>query len=135
MECCYCKNITTINKKLNSNYNQSQWKVVECVILSTCHIALVNSINCPSPLIQLLTVIHKSCINDMWFHWCYVGSGLWACKEFSNTSCRMVQFVTIKKTITVIPEFWFIHNLRHKNNTTILRQKNRTEITALQVLD
>jgi len=34
-----------------------------------------------------------------------------------------------------MPEFWFIHNLRHKNDTTILRQKNCTEITALQFLE
>jgi len=38
------------------------------MILSTRHIALINSINCPSTLIQLLTVKHKSCINDMQFH-------------------------------------------------------------------
>ena len=50
MECCYCKNITPINIKNNSNYNPGQWNVAECVILSTSHIALVNSTNCPSTL-------------------------------------------------------------------------------------
>ena len=55
----------------------------------------------------------------MQFHGSCVGSGLWTCEEFSNTSCSMVQFVTIKKTITVMPEVWFIYNLRQKNNTII----------------
>lgn len=32
-------------------------------------------------------------------------------------------------------EFWFIHNLKHKNNTKILMQRSCTEITVLQVLE